>query len=142
MLVKILTAVAPILVALVGIIPVITSNRKKTETSIEDAIKSTDKRIDKIQTTLDKHIKEDEDDAARNRRTRILRFYDEMCENKRHSENHFEDIMDDIDQYRLYCDKHPDYKNGRGKIAMQYIEDTYDKLKKTGGFLTHKEDKQ
>ena len=139
MLVQIITAVAPILVAVVAIIPTVISNRKKTQTSIEDGQKATEKRIDKIQDTLTAHIREDEDNSAKNRRTRILRFYDEMCEGKRHSENHFEDIMDDIDSYRLYCDKHPDYKNGRGKIAMKYIEDSYHKLKKTGGFLTHKE---
>lgn len=146
MLVKILTAVAPILVALVGIIPVMNSNRKKTQTSIEDSIKSTDKRIDKIQNTLDNHIKEDEEDSIRNRRTRILRFYDEMCEGKKHSESHFLDILDDIDVYEAYCDAHPNYKNNRGKAAMKYISDTYDKIKVKGGFLLHpdeeSEDKQ
>lgn len=139
MLVSIITAVAPILVALIAILPTIKSNRKKTESTFEEAIKKTDARIDKMQKTLDDHIREDEDDNAKTQRIRILRFYDEMCEGKLHSENHFEDILDDIDEYEAYCDKHPDYKNNRGKIAMEYINETYKKLKAKGTFLVHKE---
>lgn len=128
MFVSILTAVAPILIALIGIIPTVLTNGKKTRDKVGD-----------LQTTLDKHIKEDEDDAARNRRYRILRFYDEMCEGRLHSESHFEDIVEDIDKYEKYCIKHPDFVNNRGKLAMKYIKDTYYKIKITGGFLQHKE---
>lgn len=142
LLVQILTAVAPILVALVGILPAINSNRKKTQTSIEDANKAMDKRIDKIQATLDAHIKEDEEDNVRNRRTRILRFYDEMCTGRLHSESHFEDIIDDIDEYEKYCEAHPNYKNNRGRVAMKYIVNTYDKLKVKGGFLSQPAEKE
>lgn len=143
-LVSILTAIAPVLVALVGIIPTVISNRKKTQKSIEDfqedVKKSQDaakKDIDKIQATLDAHIREDEDDKARNQRYRILRFYDEMCEHRDHSESHFEDILDDIDDYEKYCETHPQFKNNRGKVAMEYIKASYGKIKSGGGFLTH-----
>ena len=133
--IEILKACAPILVALVGIIPTIRSNRKKTQESI-DQMKGS---ITTLQETLDKHIKEDEDDKARAQRYRILQFYDELCEEKKHSESHFEDILDDIDSYEAYCDKHPEFKNNRGKAAMQYITDTYYKVKSKGGFLIHTE---
>ena len=115
---------APIIIAVITIIPTIRSNRKKTEDSIS-----------KVQKTLEAHIKEDEDDKARTRRYRILRFYDEMCNGVRHSESHFEDILDDIDKYELYCETHKDFKNNRGAAAMRYITDTYSKLKASGGFL-------
>jgi len=133
--IEILKACAPILVALVGIIPTIRSNRKKTQDSIDQMQGS----ITTLQETLDKHIKEDEDDKAREQRYRILQFYDELCEEKKHSESHFEDILDDIDSYEAYCDKHPEFKNNRGKAAMQYITDTYYKVKSKGGFLIHTE---
>ena len=140
MLVQILTALVPVLVAIVTIIPTVISNRIKTQTTIEDALKSTDKRIDKMQTALDAHIKEDEDEGARNRRYRILRFYDEICEGKKHSESHFEDILDDIDAYQKYCAKHPDFKNNRGGVAMKRIIDVYGKVKSEGGFLIEKQE--
>lgn len=128
--VKILTACGPVIISLIGLIPTIISNRKKTQESIE-----------KVQKTLDEHIKEDEDARARSQRYRILRFYDEMCEHKNHSESHFEDILDDIDKYEIYCKAHPDFKNNRGEAAMTYIKQIYAKLKASGGFLTHTNNK-
>ena len=127
---SVLQACVPILVAIVGIIPTIINNRKKTEASIAQ-----------LQKTLDDHIKEDENEKSRNQRYRILRFYDEMCEDRPHSESHFEDILEDIDEYEQYCGKHPDFKNNRGRAAMDYISQTYAKLKQTGGFLIHQNEK-
>ena len=129
--IAVIQACAPIFVALVGIIPTIISNRKKTD----EAIKQTEETIKKVQTTLDVHIREDENERARNQRYRILRFYDEICENRRHSESHFEDILDDISDYEAYCIKHPDFKNNRGEIAMQQIQEVYKKIKSEGRFL-------
>lgn len=120
----IVQAIVPIIVAAIPIVATVISSRKKTSEEIE-----------KLQKTLDSHIKEDEDDKARTRRYRILRFYDEMCEGRRHSESHFEDILDDIDKYEEYCEKHKDFKNNRGKSAMRHITETYSKLKAEGGFL-------
>lgn len=117
-------AFAPILVALVTIIPTIISNRKKTQKTIET-----------VQETLNKHIREDEDEKARNQRYRILRFYDEICEGRKHSESHFEDILDDISDYEEYCASHTDFRNSRGQIAMKEIKETYKLVKKTGAFL-------
>ena len=125
--VSLIQACAPILIALVGIIPTIISNRKKTQDDIE-----------KLQTTLNSHIRNDEDEQARNKRYRILRFYDEICEGRKHSESHFEDILDDISDYKKYCTAHPDFKNSRGAIAMTEIEATYKKVKNKGGFLNSK----
>ena len=132
----VLQACVPILVALVGIIPTIISNRKKTD----EALKTTQASIQKLQNTLNAHIKEDENEKARNQRYRILRFYDEVCGGQKHSESHYEDILDDISEYEQYCARHPDFRNSRGKIAMEAIQETYSSIKRKGGFLTHKED--
>ena len=137
MLVQLLTAIAPVLVAVVTIIPTVIANRKKTEESISAAGKATDERVAKIQTTLDAHIRENEDDAARNRRYRILRFYDELCLGMKHSESHFEDILDDIDNYERYCAAHKDFVNNRGECAMHKIKEVYAQIKEKGGFLAH-----
>lgn len=123
--------IAPIVIALVGIIPTIKTNRKKTQESIE----SVQGDVKKLQTTLDAHIKEDEENNARNRRYRILRFNDEICEGRSHSESHFEDILEDCDEYQKYCEAHKDtFKNHRGGAAMKNIQGTYDSLKAKGKF--------
>lgn len=138
----------PLLVAIVTIIPTIISNRKKTQESlnafkeeIKKDIDSTKQDVNSVKQALDKHIKEDEEDKARQARIRILRFYDEVCEGKQHSENHFEDIMDDIDDYEAYCSTHEEFRNNRGKAAMEHIEATYKAVKAKGGFLTYKPEK-
>ena len=136
-LIQILTACAPILVALVGIIPAVVANRKKTDASIRETNEAVQKQVSRMQATLDDHIKEDEEDKARNQRYRILRFFDEMCEHRKHSESHFEDILDDIDCYEKYCDTHPEFRNGRGRMAMDRIKTAYVEIKAKGGFLTH-----
>lgn len=139
---EIINACAPILVALIGIIPVVLSSGKKTRDSAQAQNKATQAQVAGIQTALDAHIREDEDDKARNARYRILRFYDEICEGRRHSESHFEDILDDIDRYEQYCQAHPEYKNSRGHVAMKNIKLTYERLKAEGKFLSHERDKE
>lgn len=138
----IITACAPILVALIGIIPAILSSGKKTRDSVQAQNEATQQQMDEVKDMLTAHIKEDEDDKARNARYRILRFYDEICEGRRHSESHFEDILDDIDRYERYCHTHPEYKNSRGRVAMRNIQSTYERLKIEGKFLAHERDKE
>jgi ribosomal protein S15P/S13E len=132
-----LTMIGNIVVAVVAIIPTIITNRKKTQDSIKASNEATDKRIDKMQESFDSHVKDYEAAKATSQRYRILRFYDEVCEGRKHSESHFEDILDDIDAYETYCEHHKDFKNNRGHLAMQYIRDTYSRVKANGGFLTH-----
>ena len=132
-----LTVMGNIVVALIAIIPTIISNRKKTEKSIKDMTEATDKRVDKLQSSFDQHVNDYEAAKAASQRYRILRFYDEICEGRRHSESHFEDILDDIDSYQNYCEHHSEYRNNRGHVAMQYIRDIYARVKASGGFLTH-----
>ena len=122
---------------IVTVIPTVVANRKKTQESIKQTTEAMEKRIDKLQSSYDAHVKDYEAAKASSQRYRILRFYDEVCEGQRHSESHFEDILQDIDEYENYCKHHDDYKNNRGHVAMTYIKELYGKLKAKGGFLTH-----
>ena len=132
-----LGVIGNIVVAVVAIIPSIISNRKKTQDSIKQSNEATDKQIAEIKTAFDSHVEDYEAAKAASQRYRILRFYDEVCEKRKHSESHYEDILDDIDEYENYCASHPKFRNNRGHVAMQYIRDTYAKVKADGGFLTH-----
>ena len=136
-IVGLVTACAPVLVAIVTIIPTVISNRKKTQESIKSSTEATEKRVDKLQASFDGHVRDYEAAKAGSQRYRILRFYDEVCEGRKHSESHFEDILDDIDSYEAYCASHPEFHNSRGHVAMQYIRQTYARIKAEGGFLTH-----
>lgn len=142
--ITILQACVPILVAIVGIVPTVVANRKKTQQSITEMqnqlivdINQTKSAVTEIEAKLDSHLEEEEEHRAKQARYRILRFYDEICQGILHSESHFEDVLDDIDFYEKYCDAHPKFKNSRGRVAMDYIKETYHKVKAKGGFLTH-----
>lgn len=135
--VALISGVFSLLGIVVTVIPTIIANRKKTQESIKQTTEAMEKRIDRLQTSYDAHVKDYEAAKASSQRYRILRFYDEVCDNQRHSESHFEDILQDIDEYENYCKHHEDYKNNRGHVAMEYIKELYGKLKVSGGFLTH-----
>lgn len=139
----------PIIIAIVTIIPTIIANRRKTQQSLEAttaAIKSevisAKKEVASVKRCFDEHVVEFEEAKAKASRFRILRFYDELCEGKKHSESHFEDILDDIDYYEHYCDTHPDFHNNRGHAAMEYVKEMYKTIKVKGGFLTHEKGEQ
>lgn len=149
---------APILIALIGIIPTVIGSRKKTEESLKetqeqtqasietmkkqvtDGIRETKQEVADLQAGFNAHVAESEDHRAKQARYRILRFYDEVCEGRKHSESHFEDILDDIDFYEAYCATHKEFKNNRGYAAMEYIKEVYAKVKAKGGFLIHPDD--
>lgn len=145
-LLSVLQTCVPIFVALVGIIPTVISNRKKTQESLKKMQEQSEKDMQTLKddvTSLKKdfakHMAEDEETKAQDARYRILRFYDEVCEGRNHSESHFEDILDDIDSYEKFCDSHKDFHNTRGHAAMLHIQKVYMDVKAKGGFLTHKE---
>ena len=135
--VAIISGVFSLLGIVITVIPTIIANRKKTQDSIKESNEATKKQFESIKSDLDSHVKDYEAARAASQRYRILRFYDEVCEGRRHSESHFEDILDDIDAYEAYCEAHKEFRNNRGHVAMQYIRDIYGKIKAKGGFLTH-----
>lgn len=78
-------------------------------------------------------IKEDNADS---RRYRILRFDDEIRHDKEeHTEEHFVQILKDIDEYEKYCKEHPGYKNSRAVSAIKNIKRVYEKCRRDNSFL-------
>lgn len=94
-----------------------------------------DKKIDGIQNDLDKLRAEIKRNDALQARRRILRFNDELLSGLKHSKEAFDDILEDIDIYDTYCAAHPDFKNNKGVLAKQHVNDTYLKCEKEGSFL-------
>lgn len=58
-------------------------------------------------------------------RIRILQFSDEIRHKQRHSKEMFDQINEDIDKYRRYCNKHDDFINNRAVMAIGNIERVY-----------------
>lgn len=71
-------------------------------------------------------VKEDnERERTVNKRVRILRFEDELQENKRHSKDSFDQVLSDITDYNHYCEDHPEFKNDQTAATVAHIKAIY-----------------
>ena len=101
--------------------------------------------VDKIDTlskkveSLEKHDKEQDrqlnEERAKAARRRILRCADEIRSKIRHSQEFFNDVLDDISFYKNYCKENPKFENEKAVIAIKLIEETYEKCHKEDDFL-------
>lgn len=58
-------------------------------------------------------------------RVRILRFGDELQEEKKPSKGRFDQALADINAYDEYCAKHSDFKNGVTEPTSTFIKEQY-----------------
>lgn len=75
------------------------------------------------------------EDKALDTRRRILQFADEIRRKVRHSEEHFNNVFEDIKYYKTYCREHADFENDKARISIKIIEDTYEKCSRENDFL-------
>ena len=84
--------------------------------------------INEVKSELNKHIENDEKHRADMSRARILRFSDELRRGISHSEESFNNILEDIDNYISYCTQHESvYINSKANAAIRNIKTTHDK---------------
>lgn len=98
-------------------------------------IKKLSEKIDDIGDRLQEMRQETGTERATNRRYRILRFNDEILHDEKHTKEHFDQILEDVTEYKKYCTDHPDYKNSRAEMAIKNIERVYEKCAREGTFL-------
>lgn len=94
-------------------------------------------RVNDLSKDLDDFKKQEELERVRLSRQRILRFSDEILFEQRHSKEHFDEILEDIDLYETYCHEHQDYENNRAELAIATIREVYKKCLHTHDFLSH-----
>lgn len=92
------------------------------------AIKDLSEKVSDIETRLDK---ENADDARRN----ILAFDDELRRGMDHSEESFNQILEDTNFYAHYCKDHPEYENNKAVNAIEHINKVYQMVKAENKFI-------
>ena len=102
-----------------------------------DLFNDVQKEIKGVKDEVDKLKKDEELERVRQARQRILRFNDEILFNKRHSKEHFDEILDDIDVYEEYCAAHEDYENNKAVLAITTIREVYKECLRDHDFLTY-----
>lgn len=96
-----------------------------------------EEKIDRLTDDLESFKKQEELENLRQARQRILRFSDEILFDQKHSKEHFDEILEDIDLYEKYCHEHEDYENNRAELAIASIREIYRECLKDHNFLTH-----
>lgn len=93
------------------------------------------KRLNKLEKSLEAHIRVDDERNADSYRRRILQFNTELImETPAHTREDFIDILADIDSYETYCRGHTEYKNNRCVHAIANIKREYDEHLKDHDF--------
>lgn len=94
-------------------------------------------QVAELKKDLDEFKRESELERVRQARQRILRFNDEILFEKRHSKEHFDEILDDITVYERYCREHKEYENNKAVLAISTIKEVYQECMDTHDFLTY-----
>lgn len=68
-------------------------------------------------------------------RARILRFGDEVRHGTKHSKEHFDQILRDIDSYEIYCAAHPQFENNVTEASTRRIKSVYAQCLAKNDFL-------
>lgn len=94
-----------------------------------------DERMDKFESKIDKLEANMEESDAKMNRTKILRFGDEILRGQKHSKDHFDEILQSITEYDIYCENNPNFKNHMTDIVSKQIMATYEKCREENSFL-------
>lgn len=92
-------------------------------------------RLDKIERQQAEAEHRAEQNEALLHRHRILRFGDECKNSVKHSEEMFNQVMDDITEYEKYCREHPNFPNGKTVVTIEIIKQAYKNCLKENDFL-------
>lgn len=103
-------------------------DKKDKNSEVLAALKSIKDKISGIEDRMDK---ENADDARRN----ILSFDDELRRKIDHSEESFNQVLQDIRFYRNFCRTHEDYENDKATSAIAHIRETYQQVKNENKFI-------
>lgn len=125
------------LVALISGIAFLKKNLKDwIQSAVKPDMESLHETMDKMQTSIDT-IREDRlRDKADDARRRILLFNDELLRGVKHSKEHFDNVLLDVNEYTKYCKKHDgDYENAKCVLAIAEIKRCYAVCEAEGKFL-------
>lgn len=100
----------------------------KAISALGDKIAQLDKKIDNVD------AKGDERNAVSSR-VRILRFADEMMDNRKHSKDSWDQCLTDITEYTKYCAVNPGFKNDQTAATVEFLRDSYQERLKKHDFL-------
>lgn len=101
---------------------------KKINGDIIDRLDSLEGKVNNIESSSDER-------NAISCRVRILQFGDEVRRGMKHSQENFDQVLSDIDDYERYCNSHPEFKNNKTVAAKEKILKVYSERMDNNDFL-------
>lgn len=101
----------------------------------EQAVSSMAVQLGEIKTTLNNHIATDGENDAKQARRRIISFADECRRKVKHSEEHFDNVLEDITFYQQYCDAHPKFKNQKAEQSIAFVLEVSAACKRNNDYI-------
>ena len=92
-------------------------------------------KLEKVEKDVAEVKKEVGESSAVTSRYRILRFDDEILHDVKHTKEHFDQILLDIDVYEKFCEENQDFKNNLAVMAINHIKEIYSKCSRENSFL-------
>lgn len=90
-----------------------------------DKLDAISKKVEDLEAADKRQDEERDKQLALDARRRILSTADEIRKGIRHSEEYFNESLEDVGYYRNYCREHPDFENSKAVISSEIIEQTY-----------------
>ena len=101
-------------------------NRKEDENNrLLQSLQELKDSLLQLRKDFTKHTQLDAELRANDSRARILRFGDEAKRGIKHTEEHWKDVLKDIDCYEDYCLQHPEYENSRAVNTITFLTQRY-----------------
>lgn len=95
---------------------------------LSDRLEETNTKIADLQLSSDRK-------TATDSRYKIIRFNDEILKHEKHTREHFDQILEAIDEYEDYCRKDTKYKNSKASLAINNIKRVYQECLINNDFL-------
>lgn len=96
---------------------------------IDDKFENVESQLNSLEAEMNIKFQESKDYADKNSaiqaRVRILHFGDDIAHGIKLSREHFEQTIKDIDEYKKYCEVHPNFANGIAEQNIKIIKDKY-----------------
>lgn len=93
------------------------------------------RELSEIKAKIENHVTVDDRRTADGHRARILHFNNELLRDIDHTEEEFNEVLREIDDYEGYCRDHPEYPNNRAVLAIENIRDVYKERLRKHDFL-------
>lgn len=101
------------------------------------AMDESKKKMDALTIRMDNHEARDEERHARQCRNQIVRFGDELLEDKTFTKDHFDTILLVCDEYENYCESHKGFKNNVATETIKAIKQEYATRWREHSFAEH-----